>query len=167
MTDTPMPELSRRFAIDRMGEASRITVDASPTERDAIARRLGIEAVHSLTCRYSLRRWEGATVQAEGSLRARVTQICVVSSDPFDTDIAEDFNVHFVPEGTESEEIDLDAPDEIPYAGASIDLGEASTEQLALALDPFPKKPGAEIPAEAQEDTETPFAALAALRRET
>ena len=155
------PELSRPFAIDRMGEATRITVDATDAEREAVARRLGVPSVASLVCRFNLRRWEGATVQALGTLQARVTQTCVVSSDAFDTDIAEEFEIRFVPEGMESEEVDLDAPDEIPYAGAVIDLGEATTEQLALALDPFPKKPGAEIPPDAQNAPAGPFAVLA------
>jgi uncharacterized metal-binding protein YceD (DUF177 family) len=159
------PELSRPFAIDRMGEATRIKVEADAAEREAVARRLGVEDVARLECQFHLRRWEGATVQAEGSLKARVTQVCVVSGDSFESDIAEDFEVRFVPEGMESEEVDLDAPDEIPYAGAMIDLGEATTEQLALALDPFPKKPGAEIPPEAQEAPEGPFAALGRIRK--
>ncbi len=159
------PELSRPFAIDRMGEASRVVVEANAEERAAIARRLGIVDVSALTCRFALRRWEGATVQAEGSLRARVTQVCVVSMESFDSDISEDFAVRFVPEGMETDEIDLDAPDEIPYAGAVIDLGEATTEQLALALDPFPRKPGAAIAREALADGDHPFAALAAIRK--
>jgi uncharacterized metal-binding protein YceD (DUF177 family) len=159
------PELSRPFAIDRMGEASRVTVEATATERDAVAKRLGAIAIAHLVCRFQLRRWEGATVQAEGTLQARVTQTCVVSSEAFDTDIAEDFDIRFVPEGMESDDIDLDAPDEIPYAGASIDLGEATTEQLALALDPFPKKPGAAIADDAQDPPEGPFAALARVRK--
>ena len=160
------PELSRPFAIDRMGEASRLTVEANPAECAAIATRLGIVEVANLTCQFQLRRWEGATVQAHGQLRARVRQSCVITIEDFDTDIAEDFEIRFVPEGMESEEIDLDAPDEIPYAGASIDLGEATTEQLALCLDPFPKKPGAALP-DATEDVSThPFAALRRAREE-
>ncbi len=153
-------ELSRPFAIDRMGESVRVTVEADAAECTAVAGRLGALAVSALLCRFQLRRWEGATVQAEGRLTARVTQQCVVSNDSFDTDVAEDFVVHFVPEGMESETIDLDAPDEIPYVGAIIDLGEAATEQLALALDPFPKKPGAALPEDATAVPDGPFAAL-------
>ena len=154
------PELSRLFAIERMGEASRVTVDATPAECEAVATRLGIVSVASLTCRYQLRRWEGSTIQAHGQLRASVRQSCVITIEEFDTTIAEDFEIRFVPEGTESEDIDLDAPDDIPYAGASIDLGEATTEQLALCLDPFPKKPGAALPASADNVSDHPFAAL-------
>jgi uncharacterized metal-binding protein YceD (DUF177 family) len=159
------PELTRPFAIDRMGEAARVTVEATAEERAAIARRLGIVDVGALDCRFALRRWEGATVQAEGSLTARVTQVCVVTTEAFDSEVREDFSVRFVPEGMESEEIDLDAPDEIPYAGSVIDLGEAAVEQLALALDAFPRKPGAALPSETVADEDNPFAALAAFRK--
>jgi uncharacterized metal-binding protein YceD (DUF177 family) len=155
-----VPDLSRPFAIDRMGEAARLVVEASETERAAVARRLGIVQVGSLVCRFALRRWEGATVQALGTLTASVTQICVVSMEPFDSAVSEEFEVRFVPEGSEAEEIDLEAPDEIPYAGGSIDLGEAAVEQLALALDPFPRKPGAVVPEAAQDAVEHPFDVL-------
>lgn len=156
---TPL-ELSRPFAIERMGEASRATVEATPAECQAVAARLGIVSVASLTCHYQLRRWEGATVQAHGQLRASVRQSCVITIEEFDTVVAEDFEIRFVPEGMESEDIDLDAPDEIPYAGASIDLGEATVEQLALCLDPFPKKPGAALPESADDVSDHPFAML-------
>jgi uncharacterized metal-binding protein YceD (DUF177 family) len=157
-------ELSRPFAIDRMGEAATATVEADAAECEAIARRLGVETVSALSCRFALRRWEGATIQALGTLRARVRPICVVSMEAFDTEVAEDFEVRFVPEGMESEDIDLDAPDEIPYAGAMIDLGEATVEQLALALDPFPRKPGVALPEDAVDAVDNPFAALSRLR---
>ena len=41
--------------------------------------------------------------------------------------------------------------------GATIDLGEATVEQLALALDPFPRKPGIALPEEAAEAPDTPI----------
>ena len=99
-------------------------------------------------------------MQTTGQLRARLRQCCVITMEDFDTEIAEDFEIRFVPEGMEAEEIDLDAPDEIPYAGATIDLGEAAVEQLALCLDPFPKKPGAALPEAADDVSAHPFAAL-------
>ena len=83
---------------------------------------------------------------------------------PVPATVAEAFTVHFVPDGTETEDCRLDAPDEIPYQGSAIDLGEAATEQLALALDPYPKQPGAEQAAAGGRGQHA-FAALAALRR--
>ena len=43
----------------------------------------------------------------------------------------------------------------------TIDLGEAAAEQLALALDPYPRAPGAVLEME-EEPEAAPFAALAA-----
>ena len=40
----------------------------------------------------------------------------------------------------------------MPYGGDSIDLGAALAEQLALALDPYPRKPGAKLPAGSPSD---------------
>ena len=89
---------------------------------------------------------------------------CVVSLEPFETTQREAFSLRFVPEGQESETPDPESEDEIPYAGGTIDLGEAVVEQLALDLDPFPRKEGAELPSEADPANVSPFAALAALR---
>ena len=46
-----------------------------------------------------------------------------------------------------------------------LDLGEAAAEQLGLALDPYPRQPGAELAAAAEDDESSPFAVLAARRR--
>ena len=75
-----------------------------------------------------------------------VVRTCVVSLDDFETTLEEDFRVRFVPAGTETDNPDPEAEDEIPFAGTVIDLGEAAAEQLALSLDPYPRKPGAELP---------------------
>ena len=87
----------------------------------------------------------------------------MVTLDEFPQEIGEDFAVRFVPAGTESDE-DPESEDEIPYESGLIDLGEATIEQLALALDPYPRKPGAALPEEAEPEDESPFAALARLR---
>jgi uncharacterized metal-binding protein YceD (DUF177 family) len=139
-----------------------------------VARRLLIPAVSRLSCRFRLAPQAGGVVLAEGALTARVTRECVVTLDAFETDLAEEFRVRFVPEDqfdAEDESIDLEADDEIPYAGIHLDLGEAAVEQLALALDPYPRKPGADLPGELSgeppgeaptaEAKPSPFAALA------
>jgi hypothetical protein len=139
------PEMSRPYPISRLGGGARFVVDAKPEECVALSARMGLLAVYSLTCRFDLRPGEGGAIAASGLLQARVRQTCVVSLDPFDDEVAEEFSLHFVPLGMESEDLDLEADDEIPYEGGVLDLGEAASEQLALALDPFPRKPGAEL----------------------
>ena len=116
------------------------------------------------TCRFSLRR-HGNTVEAEGALDAAVVQSCVVTLDPVTQRVAERFVIRFVPAGRESEDDDdPDSPDQIPYEGRSIDLGEAAAEQLALALDPYPRCPGAILDPAAQDPEEGGFAGLSVLR---
>ncbi len=158
------PELSRPFAVARIGETTRVDVESDTAERDAVAARMGLHAVKALSCRFVLHRGPGQTVQAQGLLAACVVQLCVVTLEPFEADIAEEFSVRFVPDDQLSEEVDIEAEDEIPYAGGTIDLGEAASEQLALALDPFPRRPGVAFLEEDGDAPQNAFAGLAARR---
>jgi uncharacterized metal-binding protein YceD (DUF177 family) len=99
-------------------------------------------------------------VLARGALRAKVTQTCVVSLDDFDAPVEEVFQVRFVPAGQETDDMDPESDDEIPFEGNVIDLGEAAAEQLGLALDPFPRMPRVELPVVEDEPEQHPFAAL-------
>ncbi len=162
------PEFHRPLAVEAIGAgglAREVVADAA--ECAALAARLLLPSVAAVSCRFQLSREgrDGDVVAAAGWLRARVERECVVSLDPFEAVIDEAFHVRFVPEGTEDDDIDPEADDELPYSGASIDLGEAAAEQLALALDPYPRKPGATLPDEQPAvATVHPFAALAARR---
>ena len=98
-------------------------------------------------------------VDVEGRLAARVVQDCVVTDEPFEHEVSERFAVQCVPEGQESDDDDPDSVDQVTYAGTVIDLGELAAEQLALALDPYPRSPGAVLPASGDE-VANPFAAL-------
>lgn len=159
------PELHRPLAVDRIGPAGLdVTVEASAEECAALARRMDLPAVLSLTCQFRLTREIGEMVRAEGRLAARVVQTCVISLEDFAAAVEDRFTLRCVPEGEESDDMDPDSPDEITYVDGVLDLGEAAAEQLALALDPYPRAPDAELP-EIPEDAEThPFAALASLR---
>ena len=161
-------ELHRPVLLDRIGPAGQdVTVEATPAECAALADRMQVPAVHALTCRFHLVREDRDHVIARGHLRARITQTCIVSLEDFETDVEDVFQVTFVPAGEETDEIDPEADDDLPYEGNTIDLGEAAAEQLGLAIDPYPRMPGAELP-EADTDDEQPphpFAALGALRK--
>jgi hypothetical protein len=156
------PEFSRPLALDRLGAATFATeVVATQAECAALAVRMGIPDLLAFACRFRLHRAEAGRIAAEAEFAARLVRECVLTLDPFETDQAEAFRLVFVPAGSESDDADPEADDEIPYEGVAIDLGEAAAEQLALALDPYPHKPGAALPAEAQEPLDSPFAALA------
>lgn len=160
------PELHRPVRLDRIGpDAAVQELDASEEECRALAERFGIPAVLFLRCRFTLRRLSRAVVAGSGQLTARVIRVCVVTLDNFEMDLTETFSVRFVPEGTESADIDPETEDEIPYSGDVIDLGEAAAEQLALALEPYPRRPGAELAIRKEEPEVHPFTALGELRR--
>jgi uncharacterized metal-binding protein YceD (DUF177 family) len=160
-----MAELHRPVAVASIGpDPLEIRVEANAAECEALAARMQVLAVVSFACRFCLYRTTGRAVAAEGWLDARVVRTCVVTLDEFETTVAEDFTLQFVPEGTESDD-DPDSVDEVPYADGVLDLGEAAAEQLALALDPYPRKPGAELPEIEPDEAGHPFAQLARFRR--
>ncbi|MCP5117117.1 MAG: DUF177 domain-containing protein, partial [bacterium] len=74
-----------------------------------------------------------------------VSQTCVVTLDPVVNRIEEDLDILFEPErrGTAAPDIAFDpASDREPLTGDSLDVGEIVAEELALSLDPYPRKPG-------------------------
>nr|WP_194300873.1 DUF177 domain-containing protein [Acetobacter oeni] len=166
----------------RQDTPREITVEATSAECARVARRLDIPAVASLTCRYRLSPQPRGAIMAEGALTARLMQTCVMTLDDFEDVIAERFVIRFVPvsEFREDQSGDYEGIDEIPYDGDSVDLGEAAVEQLALDLDPYPRRPGVGYPAGVTADKDLspdtvsslpdepvrrPFAGLAQLKR--
>ena len=159
-------ELARPVLAEHVGRGDvRMIVEAGPDERAAVAARLLLPAIAMLRCEWTLRPGEAGMVIGEGALQARVTQTCVISLDPFDAVIREDFTVHFVVEGRETEDDDPDQPDQLVYDGVTVDVGEATVEQLALALDPYPRKPNAALMLPEEDAAGGAFAALAKLRK--
>lgn len=154
----------------------RIEVAATPEERAAIARYLGLIALDRLDAGVEVRPWRNGVALA-GRLQARVTQACVVTLDPVTADIAQDFDRYYLPadtlareQGPPSLEVEVDAAEgELPEAlpERAIPLGDVLVEELSLALDPFPRVAGAHLPPDSagSDASDHPFAALASLRR--
>ena len=164
------PELQRRLAVDAIPAGGLdYLVEANDAECAALAARMRLPALSSFRCRFRLSPDLAGAIMAEGWLEAAVVQTCVTTLEDFAATVAEQFAVRFVRAGTEADDIDPEAVDEIPYAGGVLDLGEAAAEQLALALDPYPRAPGAMLPDLADPDgfPATPFTRLADPRRRT
>jgi Large ribosomal RNA subunit accumulation protein YceD len=160
------PELHRPLMVEKVGPAGLdYVVEANQDECAALAQRMKLPAVLSLTCRFRLERDLAGTLVARGHLIARIVQTCVVSLDDFTATVEDRFEVRCVPEGMESDDPDPEALDEIAYTGGIVDLGEAAAEQLALALDPYPRCPDAVLPDIEVEPEPHRFANLDALRR--
>ena len=139
------PELEQLVAVARIGRGEAAVVEADGEARGRVARRLGVPDVAALRCRWTLSRRPGTTdeFEADGVLDALVTRTCVVTLELLEEAVHETFSVVFVPASAMpvEDDSDPDSPDLVPYDGAAIDLGEATVEQLALALDPFPRVP--------------------------
>jgi uncharacterized metal-binding protein YceD (DUF177 family) len=160
------PEFPRPLSLDRIGpQGLDLAVEATAAECAALADRMNLPAVHLLACTYHLVREGRDRVLARGHLQARVTQTCVVSLEDFEAPVDEVFQVRFVPLGEETDDIDPDSDDEIPFEGNLIDLGEAAAEQLGLALDPYPRMPGAVLTEADPDLAPHPFAALSGLKK--
>ena len=164
MPPDPAPEFSRPFPLGSVGpDGRREILEADEAERAALAARFGIPAVESLRAELRLRPEADGAVRAEGRLAAEVVQSCVVTLEPVAQRVEEAVALRLLPAGLEPRD-DPDEPDEIPSRNGVVDLGEAVAEQLALALDPYPRAPGAVLSAEAADEAEHPMAALAKLR---
>jgi uncharacterized metal-binding protein YceD (DUF177 family) len=166
------PELHRPLRSGLVGPAGRHErVVATAAECAALARRFGILAIASLEAELTLRPDRDGAIRAEGRLAAEVTQACVVSLEPVAQRVSVPVVLRFLPPGATPDD-DPDSPDEIETDTDTLDLGEAVAEQLALALDPYPRRPDAVLPPEATDAPEpeppaprSPLAALARLRR--
>lgn len=159
---------------------TEVVVRAEPEQLPAIATLLGLVSIEALEARYTLTR-NGERAKLDGRITARLHQACVVTLDPFPVQLDVPVQLDFAPEedvaafarrnDRDDAEIDIevllneDDPPE-PIVDGVIDLGGITLEFLALALDPYPRKPGVSFEASAGDTgTESPFAALAKLKR--
>ncbi|HEX4764676.1 MAG TPA: DUF177 domain-containing protein [Lichenihabitans sp.] len=178
------PRPSRVVDTHQIGtEGMLVSLSADAAECRTLADVNGLVRIESLQADMELRR-EGRTgIHVTGTVRARITQTCVVTLDDFVTDLAEPVDVHFLPEreaaARAAEAARLAASpsdagrvaDDLPDAmvDGKIDLASVMAEFLALGLDPYPRKPGAafvELAPAAGEPEVSPFAALARLKSE-
>jgi hypothetical protein len=174
-------EFSRSFEVARVRDRQvRVRIAATDAECAGLAVRLGLLALERLEAEAVL-----TPAASENGIHlavdwvADVVQSCVVSLEPVASRLNDSFGLLYAPAQEPREfadvkrnevQIDIDGRDPPePLIGDRIDVGEAIAEQLALALDVYPRRPGASILTEyviGQEDTDArqmPFATLAEL----
>lgn len=145
----PKPEFSRVVEVPkRRGKTVTLAIAAAPAERAALARRFDLLALDRLEAGLQLELQRDGIVQVSGTLVAELEQSCVVTLEPVPSRLAEEFTLLYGPPEADSEiELDGEAEPVEPFEGDRIDVGEAVAQQLSLALDPFPRAPGATIDA--------------------
>jgi hypothetical protein len=148
-----------------------VTIEATSAEREALASFYELPAIAALTATLRLEPWGHGGAHVTGAVHAELTQICVVSLEPFPTSIDEVVDLRFAPQtAAESRSpatketqtfslADEDEPD--PVIDGKIDLGALTAELFALGLDPYPRKPGVVFEQSASsEPADSPFSAL-------
>jgi hypothetical protein len=151
-------------------------IEADRAVRRAMAEVAGLREVVWARASFDLTHKSGGQVHVVGRVRARIGQTCVVTLDPIESEIDEVVDLIFAPAGQSQPQTDVaddgedddteiaDPPE--PIVDGVIDLGRLATDVLFLAIDPYPRKPGAVFEPQviAADPEDHPFAALKALQ---
>lgn len=172
MMDGPAP-LSRRInALKLTREGAAFTLGADAGQLQTIAETLQLPAVHAFSANIEARAVGQGRYRIEGEVKARVRQTCVLTGEEFDVEILAPVEAAFADDDhltpPTKKEVERSLEDEDPpepLENGHIDIGAIAVEFLALALEPFPRKPGAVFAGSAEDEAQKgPFAALAALK---
>ncbi|MGF1660024.1 MAG: DUF177 domain-containing protein [Rubrimonas sp.] len=175
MFTPPPPEFSRPIPVERLradGGAS-LSEQASAEECAALARRFNVPALLTLGVEATVEPMAPGGWRLRGTVAATLRQICVITLESIETSLSEPFERRYLPEARIAELDEDEADDVTEPLGEAIDVGEAAAETAALAIDPYPRKPGAVFegrrhgPAGTEpldDEAARPFARLAALR---
>lgn len=165
MSDLPWTETIR---LNEIGNGVERRLEADAATRGRVMKALDLQGLEALTAETALKP-AGRGWVLSGRVRAEAVQTCGLTLEPLPVKVDAPFEIALV-EATErprgpAEEIDIsledDAPDEVEGV---VDLGAYAVEQLALALDPFPRKPGAEFQAPEGPRESSPFDVLNRLK---
>jgi len=164
--------------------ANPITVRISADTKDLarLCRQWDVTEVRNFDAEMTLGRWKRDGIRVKGHVSSLIVQDCVVTLEPVEQTIEEDFEAIFLPEnsrlasrtldGNGEMFLDPDGPD-LPelFSGDSIDVGAVVAEFAALAIDAYPRKPGLEFADRIENDPAvdkkpSPFAVLQGLKRD-
>lgn len=179
-TEKIAPEFSRPLDLEELPETGGLfELSATPEECAALAKRFDLVSLDRLEAKLTVA-WirVGEAVAVSGRLEAEVVQSCVVTLEPVRNAIEEDLDLIFASDVASADDFDADEVE--PLGPEGLDLGELLSEELSLALDPYPRAPdidpdkinlgpGAELSQEGSKAAENkgrnnPFEVLAGLK---
>ena len=148
----------------------RVDLRADERTRQAIAVTAGLRELSRLDAAFDVTRSGHDALRVRGQVSATVGQICVVTLEPIDSELAETFDLVFKPAPAALADAgvsaDIDAEEIETLVEGTVDLGALATEFLILGIDPYPRKAGAVFePPQSPEPGGGAFAALAALQK--
>ena len=138
------------------------TLEPDAAARARIARALDLASLEAFTAEMNLAP-TAAGWRLSGRVRASLAQTCGITLEPLPVEVDAPFALTLAEAVDEdSDEIVITLDDESPdlIEDGQIDLGQYAVEQLALLLDPFPRKPGAEFVQPPEPAEISPFAIL-------
>ena len=144
------PEFSRPIETESLSHGTtEKKLEASREECEALKERFSIDKLKQLSAILQLARTGSGKrlkVTVSGHLNATLSQTCVVTLEPFETEISTEFQTLFDVGATETDENwDLDLQDDDPpepIVDGLIDLGELIAQSLSLEINQHPRKPG-------------------------
>lgn len=171
------PPLVVNFDLAGLPEGgTEISLRPKPEERAAIARWCGISGLEAFKASVQLSKLGGGYFAYEANFTADVLQACVVTLEPVRSRIAREFRrVFHIAEDMRSAKRSIkissqdlgDAKEEAEdIAGTVLDVAAPVLEELNLAIDPYPRAPGAafQAPADEKGGADNPFAVLKKLK---
>lgn len=175
MTELPQIAVPVEFtSIGNVPEDRRVQPAADVRERLAAA--WGVLEVPQLIADLTLVRQKDGVVHVTGTVKAAVVQECVVSFQPVRQEIEELIDSRFSDRAAPVDpgqraglevHIDVAAETPEPVRDGLIDISTLVLEHAALAIEPYPRAEGAEIPEEyankGGSSEESPFAMLSQL----
>ena len=178
MTQTPKSPVSFPAHVARLPKNGMpVVIEATVEQRAALAAEHGLLDVRSFRADLMVRPWKAGGAEVTGAIEADIVQECVVTLDPIESSISAEVSGLFLPEDSKLGRegfhaggeilLDADGPDAPEtFSGETIDVGALAEEFFELAIDPYPRKQGADIETIEDEDrTDSPFARLAALKK--
>ncbi|HEY4069954.1 MAG TPA: DUF177 domain-containing protein [Sphingomicrobium sp.] len=163
---------AHRLRLDQIRDGERLDLVADEAECKLIAGRLGLSSLDRLEAHVTLLR-TGAVIRANGRIAATLEQSCVVTDAPVAAHVDDPFALLFMPEPDgvgydEDIELGEEDCDVVFHDGASIDLGGAIADTLALSIDPYPRSASADAALKEagvlSEEQASPFAVLSKLK---
>ncbi|MEZ5897509.1 MAG: hypothetical protein R3C40_05350 [Parvularculaceae bacterium] len=169
MSETPITSFALTVSFDAIDAAARIyRLAATPDELTSIAERLGVIATTKAEGEMKLWR-EGTRVELRGALTAHLTRQCVVTLEPMQEIVTDEFAIRYEPaeDGGLDDEMRDDGEDLLvePMESESLSLGEILIQQIAVSMSAHPRSTDADaLLAEfGRDEAASPFAALKAI----
>ena len=163
---TPDLPYSEPLRLHQIGTGVTRTLEPDAAVRRRIAKALDLASLDAFVAEITVTPSPGGW-KLTGRVKASLAQTCGVTLEPLPVEIDAPFTVSLAEQTVEdSDEIVITLDDESPdpVEGGQVDLGQYAVEQLALMLDPFPRKPGAEFVQPPEPAEISPFAVLRQLR---